>query len=90
MAETETIISDPPGGPCNHKLPHETALRSEIAFWREMIEARSDALPPEAVERMHHALALAERRLSILYEQHERSEIGNVFQLHMARRKRNA
>ena len=55
---------------------NETALRSEVGFWREMIQARSDALPAEAVERMHHALALAEHRLVALYGR--RHELANA------------
>ena len=46
---------------------NEVALRSEVSFWRDMIQARSEDLPAEAVERMHYALALAERRLVELY-----------------------
>ena len=46
---------------------NEVALRSEVSCWREMIQARSEDLPAEAVERMHYALALAEHRLVELY-----------------------
>lgn len=56
----------------------EIALRSEVAFWREMISARSDALPREAGERMRQALALAEWRLA---EHYERRPGGDVSQL---------
>jgi hypothetical protein len=39
-------------------------LRSEIAFWQEMIETRCNDMPPDAVERMRFALALARKRLA--------------------------
>lgn len=45
----------------------ETALRSEAAFWREMIDSSSGSLPPEAVERMRQALALVEWRIAGLH-----------------------
>ena len=64
-AITEPLEEESEGSPLS-----EIALRSEVGFWREMIQARSEALPAEAVERMHHALALAEHRLVELYEGH--------------------
>ena len=86
MAESE--ISTDGGAATNQAGPHvnETVLRSEIAFWQEMIGTSSDALPPEAVERMHHALALAEKRLSCLYEIHGGTRSANVIHLDRARR----
>ena len=45
----------------------EFELRSEVAFWRELIRDSGEALPPESVERMLQALALAESRLRQLY-----------------------
>jgi len=65
--------------------PNEAALRSEVGFWREMIRARSDALPAEAVERMHHALALAEYRLVALYGRRFEDSASQVIDLAAAR-----
>lgn len=47
-----------PGGP-------ESMLRAEIIFWREMLQDDSDSLPPESVERIRQALALAEYKLRL-------------------------
>jgi hypothetical protein len=46
---------------------NEALLRSEIGFWREMIACSDDSQPPEYLERMQHALALAETRLLDLF-----------------------
>jgi hypothetical protein len=67
--------------------PSEAALRSEVGFWREMIRARSDALPAEAVERMRHALALAEYRLVTLYGRRLEDSASQVIDLAAARNK---
>jgi len=40
----------------------ESLLRAEIAFWRELLSECDRSLPPESIERMRYALALAERR----------------------------
>ena len=45
----------------------ELLLRSEVAFWRDLVASSGDTLPPESFERMQQALALAERRLLQLY-----------------------
>ena len=45
----------------------EFLLRTEVAFWRDLVESSGDAVPPESIERMHQALALAESRLLQLY-----------------------
>ncbi len=45
----------------------ETLLRYEVGFWRDLLNTESGALPPESVERMRQALALAERRLQDWY-----------------------
>lgn len=42
----------------------EALLRSEIGFWREMIESCQDTDPPDSIERMRYALALAESKLA--------------------------
>jgi len=45
----------------------EFLLRSEVSFWRDLVADCGDAVPPESVERMQQALALAESRLLQLY-----------------------
>jgi hypothetical protein len=40
----------------------ESLLRSEIAFWRELLVDCDGSAPPESIERMRQALALAEQR----------------------------
>lgn len=45
----------------------ESLLRSEIAFWRQMIESCDADHPPQSLERMQQALGLAEYRLLQLY-----------------------
>ena len=45
----------------------ETQLRSEIAFWRELLATCDAGQPPESVDRMRQALSLAEYRLLSLY-----------------------
>ena len=55
-AKTETVKA--PG------RTYESQLKSEIDFWRDMLETRSDDLPGPTVERMQFALALAKRRLA--------------------------
>lgn len=45
----------------------EFLLRTEVAFWRDLVESSGDAVPPESIERMQQALALAESRLLQLY-----------------------
>jgi hypothetical protein len=42
----------------------EALLRSEIGFWRELIESCQETDPPDSIERMRHALALAESKLA--------------------------
>jgi len=88
MAESQVSIAR--GVDENQAAPrfNETVLRSEISFWQEMIDSSGTALPPEAVERMHHAQALAENRLSRLYEEHVHAPANNVFHLDQQRRKR--
>lgn len=45
----------------------EFLLRTEVAFWRDLVNNCGAEAPPESVERMRHALALAEHRLLQLY-----------------------
>jgi hypothetical protein len=40
----------------------EVMLRAEIGFWRELLNSCDQSVPPENVERMQQALALAELR----------------------------
>jgi hypothetical protein len=40
-------------------------LRTEAAFWRELIGECDGESSPECIERMQQALALAERRIEI-------------------------
>jgi len=89
MAEPEISMTAEPETFRSGPRLNETVLRSEIAFWQEMIGSTADGLPPEAFERMHQALALAEKRLSLLYQAHSRDPVPNVYQLDQARRKRH-
>ncbi len=45
---------------------NEALLRSEISFWKELIDTCDSSQPPDSLERMQHALALAELHLSTL------------------------
>ena len=45
----------------------EFLLRTEVAFWRDLVESCGAESAPESIERMRQALALAERRLLQLY-----------------------
>ena len=40
----------------------EALQRAEIGFWRELLQECDHSVPPDSVERMRQALALAERR----------------------------
>lgn len=44
----------------------ENNLTAEIEFWRELIDNRSLDAPPESLERMRQALALAEHKLLLM------------------------
>ena len=44
----------------------ENALRTEIEFWRDMIETRPAGTPGETVEEMFRAKSLAEEKLDLL------------------------
>jgi hypothetical protein len=43
----------------------------EIEFWQEMIETQPVAFPPESIERMQQAMALAEHKLRLLQDSPE-------------------
>ena len=59
----------------------EAMLRTEIGFWRDMIVSCRDTEAPDSLERMQHALALAELRLGDLFAH----EAPNVFPIESAR-----
>jgi hypothetical protein len=50
---------------------NEALLRSEITFWKDMIAASDPTYPLESMERMQHALALAEWRLATLFREYQ-------------------
>ena len=64
MATTENIYSAGQGAADVQHGISEALLRSEIGFWREMIETCRETDPPDSIERMRYALALAESKLS--------------------------
>lgn len=43
----------------------ETALEVEIAFWQSLIDQQANDTPPEVIERMAQARALAEHKLQL-------------------------
>jgi hypothetical protein len=47
---------------------NEALLRSEIGFWREMIDSCGETQPAASIERMHQAMALAQSRLDMLFQ----------------------
>jgi hypothetical protein len=47
----------------------EFLLRTEVAFWRDLLESCGADVPPESIERMRQAAALAELRLLQLYSE---------------------
>ena len=51
-----------------HLGTNEALLRSEIGFWKEMIDSNGPTHVPATIERMEQALALAESRLAELFE----------------------
>jgi hypothetical protein len=52
---------------------NEALLRSEIGFWREMIDSCGGTAPRDNVERMEQALALAESRLMTLFAEYRKA-----------------
>ena len=52
----------------------ENMLRTEIEFWRYMIESRRGTVSEQTTERMQSACALAERKLMMMDD--ELSAIG--------------
>jgi hypothetical protein len=53
---------------------NQSVLHSEIGFWREMLHASDEHTPPASLERMRHALALAERRFKELFVHYKVAE----------------
>jgi hypothetical protein len=45
-------------------MSREEALQEEIAFWQALIERQGNEVPPDILERMHQACALATQRLA--------------------------
>lgn len=86
MADNEMNHRGRPAGPDDEDPATAAVLRAEIHFWQEMIDTRSDRLPPEAVERMQFAKALAETRL-VRCRDNSIPMMDNVFCLDQARRK---
>ncbi len=64
MATTDNIKSDRQGTTGVRHGISQALLQSEIGFWRELIESCQQTGPPDSVERMRHALALAESKLA--------------------------
>jgi len=70
MNSTGITNSEPQASESTRFGINEAQLRSEIGFWREMIDSCCDTQPGDSIERMHQALALAESRLHELFESH--------------------
>ena len=74
---------------------NEALLRSEIGFWREMIDSCGKTQPAASIERMQQAMALAESKLSMLFETYQQTgragakRRSNVYRL-ADRRKKNS
>jgi len=64
MATTENMKSDRQGAAGVQHGISQALLQSEIGFWRELIESCQETDPPDSIERMRHALALAESKLA--------------------------
>ena len=64
MATTENMKSDRQGTTSAQHGISQALLQSEIGFWREMIESCQESDPPDSIERMRYALALAESKLA--------------------------
>ena len=80
MASTENMNHHTPGATGVERGISEALLRSEIGFWRELIDTCQETESPDNVERMRYALALAESRLA-----QNPSNIYRLDKLHGAR-----
>lgn len=73
---------------------NEAMLRSEIGFWRELIDSCDESQPADSIERMQQALALAETRLQVLFQKYlmtpgeKAGGKSNVYHLDKTRRQR--
>jgi len=81
MASSKNIDSDRQGAKSVKRCISEALLRTEIGFWRDMIVSSRETEPPDSIERMQHALALAKLRLGHLCKEHS----SNVFSIETAR-----
>ena len=81
MAMSENTGSDRQGAVSMQRGINEALLRTEIGFWRDMIVSCRDTEPPDCLDRMHQALALAETRLVQLVGKRK----SNVVHIHAAR-----
>jgi len=81
MVSSKNIGSDRQGATSVERCISEALLRTEIGFWRDMIVSSRETEPPDSIERMQHALALAKLRLGHLSK--ERS--SNVFSIDTVR-----
>lgn len=63
MNHRDNRDNETPGTTCGDGDRAEILLRAEVAFWRETIASCDADHPPASLERMRHALALAEYRL---------------------------
>jgi hypothetical protein len=81
MAISKCSDSDRQRAPGVERGITEALLRTEIGFWRDMIVSCRETEPPDSIERMQHALALAEMRLGHLCE----NQPSNVFHIDSAR-----
>ena len=71
MDQSAVMFNDIEDSPLTQAL-NESLLRSEIRFWRELIESlATESQPRESAERMHQALALAEYRLAGFAREHK-------------------
>ena len=81
MAINEYINPDWHGETNAEQCIIESLLRTEIGFWRELIVSSRETETPDSIERMQHALELAEVRLGKLCEKPP----SNVFHIDSAR-----
>jgi len=64
MTTAENMKSDSQGATSVPRGISQALLQSEIEFWRELIESCKETDPPDRIERMQYALALAESKLA--------------------------
>jgi hypothetical protein len=81
MASSNNISSERKAATGVERGISEAMLRTEVGFWRDMIVSCREIETTESIERMQHALALAELRLGHMGEQPP----SNVFPIDTAR-----